>query len=547
MTRGSPAVPWRSWIFCGPRALRWVTSQARAKTSAVSSSTRIAWARRALRDLDEEAALRRNVLLAGFAGEGHDHLRARVLRALESLDPGLSAGPAADRRLRYYQILTRCDLQGEAHKEVTSELGLSRRQFYRDRSAAFCALAEAIEEQARHVPRVEVEIFDALSLQLDYVQALRELGRHEAVWRESMHALREMQGHSREVEVWTVAAESARFLGNLHQTREAMERMRRIVFASGHEHLRRASSLRIAISEMALDWMQGDPLAAVTRCNDAIKTSGSERTMYGRDATLFAILLGFAAEIHLECGEWRRAEELGRRAERIIDRSELPYARLRVHRLRGRLAMARDGDTGRSSVELRDALDMARRHRVLPSISSIGVEFGLALGALDPVEGSKYVDYALNIGREVCGYDEFAILVASSAPLIAKLRGPGAALADVDDTRARVPLSARADLYTMLARADLELLEGSVDVALERSMALSASFERSRLYPAAGKARVIAAECLARSGKTMQARRLLARTRDLLHSYGEQTTRRRAEYIGTHLALGPIGNPPVRL
>lgn len=52
---------------------------------------------------------------------------------------------------RLYAIVTRCDVGGEAHKAVSADLGLSRRQFYRDLASARHAVAQEIRGEVVRV------------------------------------------------------------------------------------------------------------------------------------------------------------------------------------------------------------------------------------------------------------------------------------------------------------------------------------------------------------------------------------------------------------
>lgn len=496
---------------------------------------RYAAARRLLRDLDEERALHENPLLARYAGEPHDRLRTRVLRSVESLDPGLTVTAPSERRYRLYQILVRCDLAGHSHKEVAAALGISRRQFYLDRREAFLLVADALERTPPSPSCVSAPSPDALSMHLDYVQMLYEQGRFDAVWRESLRVVREMRGHPRELEVWNIAADTARLLGNIRQSLEAGDQMCRVAESSGHKELRRASALRIAISDIALLWMQGHIAMALARFEVAIETSGNERTMYGRDATLFAILLWYGAELSIECGSWQRAEALIRRAERIIDRSEQPYAGARQQRLRARLAQELSGDSKRAASELHEVLRLMQHHKQLPGIARSAVEYGIALAPGDSRESAKYIEHGLIMAKDVCGYDQCAVLFAQAAPLVMERSGAEAVLRDIDELRMRSPLSLHADLVLGIAEADAQLERDQFDAACETATNVGRALEAASLFPAAAKARLIMLEALARDHKVAKAKQLFKKYHEFLRTYSEHATRRRMERFALFL------------
>jgi hypothetical protein len=231
----------------------------------------IANARSALHEMDDERSLRRNPLLTYLDRHalGHDRLRAHVLRALERLDPGSRADLASERRGRQHTILLRCDVQRKTHQAVAASLGLSRRQFYRDRRLALIAFAAALREYRGTPAPVTTEPRD---VRLLYIKTLRERGKYDAVWRESVRALHDLRGDPREAEVWTVAAEAARFFGNARKSQEAIDALRAIAERAEHPHLRRATALRTAICETALDWMQADFAKARSRVERVVRS-----------------------------------------------------------------------------------------------------------------------------------------------------------------------------------------------------------------------------------------------------------------------------------
>ena len=117
--------------------------------------------RRLLRYLNDPRELRRNALVAHlFESQGERtpkaqanvaamaRLRELLKRALERLEPHAESSPrAAARDRRLYTILMQCDIAGEKHETVARELGLSLRQFYRERNAAFARLQDSLQAE----------------------------------------------------------------------------------------------------------------------------------------------------------------------------------------------------------------------------------------------------------------------------------------------------------------------------------------------------------------------------------------------------------------
>jgi tetratricopeptide (TPR) repeat protein len=120
-----------------------------------------------LRALGDPRALRNDPLAKRLPGD----VRASIRASLASVASPSGVAALAERRRRAARIIERCDLDGEPHDVVAAELGLSRRQFYRDRQLALELLAIELEtsmgptadayvETSEH--RIAVEVADAL-------------------------------------------------------------------------------------------------------------------------------------------------------------------------------------------------------------------------------------------------------------------------------------------------------------------------------------------------------------------------------------------------
>ena len=90
----------------------------------------LAHAQHLLRNLHNGPALAENPFVAGL---GVGAVR-RMLAHLDSRMAEEAAHRFRDSSLaRQYEIFRRCDLRGEPHTAVAADLGISRRQFYRER------------------------------------------------------------------------------------------------------------------------------------------------------------------------------------------------------------------------------------------------------------------------------------------------------------------------------------------------------------------------------------------------------------------------------
>ncbi|HTU68958.1 MAG TPA: hypothetical protein VMF11_01450 [Candidatus Baltobacteraceae bacterium] len=473
-------------------------------------------------------------MLAPYADESHDRLRARIIGAVESLRPAGSIAKASNRRYRLHQVLVRCELQGESHKAVAAELGISRSQFYADRHEAFLRMANALDGSFATRP-VETPLLDPLTLHHEYIEMLFKQGRFDAAWRESLRVLNVVRGQSREIEVWATVADAARILGNIRQSVEAIHQLSRIASTSTNLEMRREAALRVATSEIALAGVQGRFNVALERFDRAVRDADVERTLSARDATRFAILLGFGAEICIGCGQWQRAQTLLHRAAGLIDSSLAPYGSAYLQRLRARIAQERNGDSAGCVQDLQDALVALQHHKHLPDLAMGVVEYGIALAATDRPKAMEYIDYGLAMAKEVCGFDRFAVLIANAAPLLQERSGPDTTLREIAEVRMRAPLSARADYLINVAESDARLARGEFGLASEIGISAGQSLEDAALFPAAAKARLIAVEAFARDGKKVKAKQLFRKSKDFLHAYADFATRQRARRSGLFL------------
>ena len=122
--------------------------------------------RHLVRHIAEPSELRKNPLVAErFAGARPDEAQAFMLQLRATIRAALPEGSRAAR------IVQRCDIEGASHKAVVHELGISRRQFYRERARA----RELIVEALRQHPNAAV----AKTRQESYLEEIETL--HELV------------------------------------------------------------------------------------------------------------------------------------------------------------------------------------------------------------------------------------------------------------------------------------------------------------------------------------------------------------------------------
>jgi tetratricopeptide (TPR) repeat protein len=183
------------------------------------AADRDAAVRHLLRHIDDARALRRNPLVAAFFGKQDDrrldraalrHIRAIVQRVIDELSSEAANCPReAESLRRQAAIISRCDLAGEPHQRVTADLGLERRQFYRERQRARARIETALRHSVPAAQR-QLTALDRYALSLTHARSLRASGQHaraaqilQETWRESTDARRKLESGSLLVEILT--------------------------------------------------------------------------------------------------------------------------------------------------------------------------------------------------------------------------------------------------------------------------------------------------------------------------------------------------------
>lgn len=480
----------------------------------------VAAARHALADVENEQALLRSPLLPRDHRLSYGTLRFIVLNALQSLAP-TSTGFAAQRERRLYTILVRCDLNGEVHKSVIKSMALSRRQFYRERHEALLRLAAIVRQhvkkaQARAEPTTSsattVDLGDAAEA---YIEALRAAGQHRLVFEEASSLAQRNPGDSREVDLWLVASEAARFLGDAGRAQQALDRC---LATCGDSYWR---SLWIASSAMSLQWVSGESAAARMTFERAVSAGPDEGTLHGKEATLLGMMLSGAARLEIDCGRWDRARSLVARASNLLQNGtatkpqSLSRLSALIFRASSQLTLYADGDRPRSILSFRAALDAARASGELGSVADTATRFSAALAPDDPQAALAYADYGLEIARRFYPGDRLSELTLTALPLLLQQRGGEAAERVVYNAR-REGLGTRDTLYLQLGDAKIAAHEGDYRAALERVEDVAASLFRLGIDAWACDAQLLAIEAYERLGYYPRAKRALSVMGDVL-------------------------------
>jgi hypothetical protein len=488
-------------------------------------------ARHALAHLANENELSRNPLLCENAAPmPHDAARAATLRALESLAPA-GTNEAVRKHRRYYDILVRCDVRGEPHKQTFDALGLSRRQFYRERHEALVLLATAIVRELGRVRPISVslELGDAAEA---YIEALRNAGQYYAVWDEARALAVRAEGEPRETKLWIVASEAARYVGDGPAAAEALTRARAAARRLEDREKSYGRELWVAIGDMNQQWAAADFEGMRATLERAVRGGLQECTMQGDEAILFGIMLGYAASMECDCGNWERARDLHARATALAERGKTFTTRSSHLRLSAQLARAQ-GDVQRSIAEHRTAFDADRNTGQLGAVAVSAVYYAAAVGEQDADRVLPLAEYGLEIAERFYPGDRFARLTLESIGLILTTCGTAAGRTAVARAR-RAGLSPRDTLFLDLADAKVAAHGGDHAVAFEHASAVAADLSSHGMSAWACDAELTAIESCARLGQRRRARNRLS---DFTAAIVGVPSRERARHLGRLLAL----------
>ncbi|HKU81670.1 MAG TPA: hypothetical protein VJP76_05825 [Candidatus Tumulicola sp.] len=355
-----------------------------------------------LRHLHDAAALRANPIAARYfrqsASDGlisedlqadaMTRLRAALSAALESAFVRGAGEQASARATRQRAIVERCDLHGESHAAVAADLGLSRREFYRERKRA----RERLAEYFARTPEGSLVQGrpDEFSLALAFADSLRGLGRHEAAIAsiEALHA--RAGGAAERIQASVAIAATQCDAGRVDAAAEAIGRAR----AAYDAQSRRDPMLLIEIEMVAARtlWMSGKPAEEVESKNRWILSQLREPALLRTERTfeLEALSLMRLGMLRREVGEPQASLALLRRAEQVVRSLSKPPAALKAELLGNlglTLMVVPDGMTAAAEA-LRAYLDYSREHNLLcdsadalSSLATLHLQFGDVAGA----------------------------------------------------------------------------------------------------------------------------------------------------------------------
>jgi tetratricopeptide (TPR) repeat protein len=188
-------------------------------------------------------------------------IRAAVLSAVATLDTDLNSRNVHFARQR--AIITRCDLRGEKHAAVAADLGVSLREFYRERRRAFERLLANLESNLRESQQPVRALPTRFELDLDRVANFRLVGAFGAAFALLERIASEATDPSDGVRAWCYGVEIASDIGDNERARQ--------LFARALQHARGMADVLEPIGEVNLQmasayvaWNAGSDLAGAS-------------------------------------------------------------------------------------------------------------------------------------------------------------------------------------------------------------------------------------------------------------------------------------------
>ena len=488
--------------------------------------------RHLLRNLGDARALRGNALVRRlFAAEGiggreqtADGLR-RIRDAVASLIEEMRYDPSLGKRAeRYRRILLRCDLGGELHKQVASDLGIGIRQFYRERRAARLYVAAHLERTLERCIQPAVH-FDRLTLARTRVDMLRYSGGAAKALDLTRDIVRRCEDPRERAISMIASAELLADLGQVTQARAALSDARRYCVSAGSVlgDALEECGVRIAAAHERLTWENGDFSSRADA--DSLNECAFEALRHSPDPLVreFTIrtLLGrtFRSLCH---GDYAGAEAALERARSTLHTLAEQPAHLRADVLIsiGSLENLRDGDEA-AARHFDDALFISRRnHLPQHAVQALsGLSVAQQIRGDTEIARSTVTEIA-GEAESVCAPVHYGLFCLRLAELDIALGQPARAMHHAVVAHKRLGESSFAQLIAALLQAEAALLSGHYEAALNLAKFAERRASRQGNRRMQGTAHRITAEALYGMDRRDPAREYIAYAVELLEQGG---------------------------
>lgn len=409
--------------------------------------------RHLLRHLDQPAALSTNPLIRAHFEELPDAGAVREL--IRALADALTE--------REREILLRCDLLDEPHKRVARDMGLSMRQFYRDRGAMIEGLAMQLLNRARYVVRL-ASVIDVAAVQRARVRALQHGGQRYA----ALALLRNMAQSGTNVDDITSArCWIANILIEQNATDLAADELRQATARFAEARIPNTlAHERIQLEYRNLLWCSARERESVDLEDEALpRVLGLARSQNAAEQHFATEALTMAARRALMRGRFGDAREYLDQALHLLTLRDDAPVETRIHcfLITGVLESAlRSGSNGYTV----QASALAMRH----GLSELAVLTAIGLSIEQEMRGSgasalAHIIGVLPLARECASALNYAHVFLRLGQLQAALGRAQAALAALAEARTAIPSGNYVCTYNDLVSSQAYLALGEFDRA----------------------------------------------------------------------------------
>jgi len=482
-----------------------------------------------LRHWDRPSRLSENTLVRALADRGFDvhDLDAMQRRLIETI---------SQLRGRERIILHRCDILHEVHANVYRSLGLSRRQFYRERMTGIEHVTQLL--LSPQAAPAQVEAANGLELQLAQTHALEQIGR----WSDAVDILENLLqnevDHSTRLPVLCRLVQLHAQAGRPSLADSYLRSAREESFIDAKSAQLDGAIVDVAEAECRLAFsFEADAELACRRATPVLR----QHAALGADVSLCEALarsLTLESQIALERGDFTGFVAGAREAKAVVSPLGRPN-RVVSHEVGASVAYSRlfDGSgPQRAEAELWKCYRAAADQSLVRQVSVVACSLArLFTRAGLPQRSLRIVSEVLPAARLAAQGEPLAVLLleaSEAAYWLGERKMAHGFLTEVKTLRPQGRLCNHVDL----ALAHLYLADGDLREALTHAESAEAGLARMKRTRYVGCALRLQAEVLVRMGERRRALRTAKIAAEILGRTGTLFAQRRAANLIDSLA-----------
>jgi tetratricopeptide (TPR) repeat protein len=462
-----------------------------------------------LRHLHDASALRTNPIARTYfvAADGNKPIptqeRAHALRRIQELvavavDKLLSHEKGDERAAihasRQHAIVRRCDLQRESHAAVAADLGISRRQFYRERKRACARLADYLE-RTRSYDAVSCE--NEFDLHWDIASGFCAAGKYDSAVL-MMEGLAAAGEAPQRIRAYAGLVPMLGEVGRIGDAKTAVAAAREVYAAcrmSAAESVLARAEIETAAARVA--WLTGDLKAAVARHEWILGHLRSAPPLAtGRALELRAVSQMRLGMLKRDFGDARGSLQSLVLASRTLGSFARPAPLLQAEFLANLSLsfMVSPGGLEKSAACMAEYLSYSREHHLmcdtadaLANLATLHLQWG------DVAQARRFARSSLKLAPAVCS-DQQLVYITINAAVAEATESPRSALNLIAQARERTAGGSFAWALLEVAAAEALLAGQFYDRARETATGAARMMWEMGAVRYAGSALRIAAE-----------------------------------------------------